>query len=359
MDLAALLHRLARRWWVVVALAALAVGGAATAAARKPDEHHTTIQFVMRPDVSVSNNDLPGTLDALRSDGPLVQTVIGVLSSRAILRRAASDAEVALSPDYSVKATARPSSTLIDSTLTGPDRAQVDRLAAGYTRAASSYVAAGYPAYVLDRLSTNSGDGGTGPGAVQVVILALLVGSALGVALVAAEVRFEPQLRRFFGPSETGAARSRARADRSTRRRERARTRRAPDSRPKAEPAPERDARPEPEARPEPDARPKRDAPPERNARPRREAGPKPAGTEPERAAAQPERPGAARETSAWLDRVAPPKPRPGAKADVAPESETPPPPDAQPQPDEADAATDPNGSRKTAAWPIRHEDKR
>ncbi len=89
MDVSALSSRLARRWWLVAGLALLAALGAATAAAGRSDEHRTKIQFVLRPDASVSNDDLPGTLDALKSDGTLVQTVIGVLDSRAILRRAA------------------------------------------------------------------------------------------------------------------------------------------------------------------------------------------------------------------------------------------------------------------------------
>jgi hypothetical protein len=263
MDPAALGSRLARRWWLVVAVAALTVVGAVTAVASSADEQRTTIQFVMRPDVSVSNDDLPGTLEALKSDGPLVQTVIGVLSSPAILRRAADEAGVELGPGYSVKATARPSSTLIDSTLTGPDRAVLGRLAAGYTSAASNYVAAGYPAYVLDRLSTTPGKGGTGPGATQVVILALLLGAALGVALVAAEVRFEPQLRRLLG--QGGAERPAAaesRAEPEPRRAE-------PDAKRETRPRPKPDAKParEPDAKParEPDAKPARepDAKPE------------------------------------------------------------------------------------------------
>jgi hypothetical protein len=105
---------------------------------------------------------------------------------------------VALTPDYSVDSVAEPGSTLIDSTVTGPDREVVDRLAAGYGRAAPTYVSASYSAYVLERLSTDPGGDGTGPSDVQVVILALLVGSALGVALVAGELLVEPRLRRFF-----------------------------------------------------------------------------------------------------------------------------------------------------------------
>ena len=132
-----------------------------------------------------------------------MQTVLGVVRDRSMLRQAASDANVALTPAYTLDATVQPGSTLIESTVDGPDRSTVDRLATAYARSASNYVAASYSAYVLERLSSGSGSGGGGPGGLQVAILALLVGSALGVALVAAELRFEPQLRRFLGGVET------------------------------------------------------------------------------------------------------------------------------------------------------------
>ncbi|MEA2456224.1 MAG: hypothetical protein QOI45_2486, partial [Thermoleophilaceae bacterium] len=220
MDLAALRVRLARRWWVVAAVAALAALGAAVAAAGEPGEHRATVEFVLRPDVSVTNSDLPGTLDALKSDSPLVHTVVGVLRSRAILRRAATDAGVQLGPDYTIESTLQPGSTLIDSTLAGPDRTLVTRLAAGYARAASNYVAASYSAYALERLSTQADVGSSGPGTAQVVILALLVGSALGVALVAGELRIEPQLRRLVEQVEgrRAAAAGEAKAEAAARR---------------------------------------------------------------------------------------------------------------------------------------------
>jgi hypothetical protein len=244
---------------VVVALAALTVLGAVIAASRAPDEHQTKIQFVMRPDVSVSNHDLPAALDALKSDGPLVQTIIGVLGSQEILRRAAADADVPLSSDYSIESTARPSSTVIDSTVTGPDRKPVDRLADGYARAASNYVATSYSAYVLERLSTDRGAGGAGPSAAQVVILALLVGTGLGVALVAAELRLKPQLGRLSErPAAARAARSSAGdSDRPTRPAVPAARPDAPDS-----PAPpERRAPREPRPRQGPNGQPQPGAP--------------------------------------------------------------------------------------------------
>ncbi len=206
MDLAALRSRLARRWWVVAAVAAITVLGAATAAAGESDGHQTTVRFVMRPDAAISNNDLPGTLEALRSDGPLIQTVVDVLDSRAMLERAAVNANVELEDDYTVEATGRPGSTLIDSTLAGPDQATVNSLAGGYTTAASDYVASSYSAYVLERLSVDPGEGTTGPSTPQVVLLALLVGTALGVALVAAELGLEPRLRALLAREEASGA---------------------------------------------------------------------------------------------------------------------------------------------------------
>jgi hypothetical protein len=221
MDNASFASRLARRWWLVAALAALSVLGAATATSGKSQEHRTTVQFVLRPAASVTNDDVPGTLEALKSDGTLVQTVVGVLGSPAMLRQAANEAGVTLGPNYSIESTVKPGSTLMESTLAGADRDLVDRLASGYARAASNYVASSYPAYVLDRLSTDPGPDSSGPGATQIVILALLVGSALGVALVALEARLEPQLQPLY--AEIAARRAlRTRAGRSWWRRERA-----------------------------------------------------------------------------------------------------------------------------------------
>jgi capsular polysaccharide biosynthesis protein len=203
MDLSALPARVARRWWLVAALAGLAVLGAVTASSSSSTEQSSTIRFVLRPDTSVTNGDLPGTLEALNPDGTLVQTVLGVVRDRSMLRQAARDASLQLTPAYGLEATVQPGSTLIESTVSGPDRSDVDQLSTAYARAASNYVASSYSAYALERLSTQPGSGGSGPGGLQVGILALLVGAALGVALVAAELRFQPQVRRFLGQVET------------------------------------------------------------------------------------------------------------------------------------------------------------
>lgn len=204
MDIAELLPRLAKRWWVVAAVTSLAILGAGLSLGGRTDQHRSTIHFVLRPNGSVANRDLPGALDVLKSDGPLVQTVIGVLSSPEMLRRAAADSRMRLSPDYSIESTARPGSALIDSTLAGPEGAGVERLVTGFTRAASDYVAANYSAYTLDPLGVDAGGNRTGLSAAQLVLVALLLGTTLGVGLVIAELRLEPRLRPLF---EQGAAR--------------------------------------------------------------------------------------------------------------------------------------------------------
>jgi hypothetical protein len=193
MDLSTLTAQVVRRWWIVAAAALIALVGALAASAGQADEHHRTIHMVLRPDRSVTDDDLPGTLDALQSDGPLVQTVMGVLESDGMLRRVAEGAGVPLGGGYSVEATTRPGSSLIDTQLSGPDDDTVDQLARSYTPEASDYVSESYSAYVLEQLSIDSGGGG-GPGALQVAIVALLVGGLLGVGLVAAERLLEPWL---------------------------------------------------------------------------------------------------------------------------------------------------------------------
>ena len=352
MDLAAIGPRLARRWWVIATVAALAVLGAATATGGTSEDHRTTLQFVLRPDAAVSNGDLPGTLDALKSDGTLVQTVVGVLRSRAMLHRAAADADVTVGRDYSIESTVQPGSTLIETTLGGPDRGLVNRVAAGYGRAASNYVAASYPAYVLARLSSDAADGSTGPGTPQLVILALIVGSALGVALVLAELRFEPQLRQLFAPVADWRATRRPPSDGDDRtatavpapERE---TEREPEATPRPEPRPRTEARPQarldpepgPDPEPEPPVEPEREPPVEPEREPAVEAEPEPAVEAEPEPAVEPER-------------------EPAVEAEPEPAVEPEPEPEREPAPTEPDnaptpvAQSEPNGRHNADARP-------
>ena len=139
--------------------------------------------------------------------------------------------------------------------MDGPDRSTVDRLAAAYAR-----VGVELRGGELLGLRARAPQLRQRPPAVagravcQVAILALLVGSALGVALVAAELRLEPQFKRLLRGVETDRRAKRA-------------------ARPRPEPRAQSNGKPERE--PEP-ARAERAAPLATGALPRR-AGPRPA----------------------------------------------------------------------------------
>ena len=202
MDLATLMPRVRQRWWVVAAAVALALLGAALTLDNSSDRHERTVHLVLRPDSSVSSRDLPGALEVLKSDGALVQTVLGALSSDEMLRRAAAAAGVRLAPGYAVTSSARPGSALIDSTVAGPDAAVVDRLAAGFARVAADYVATSYSAYALEPLGMDPGGQDTRLSPTQVVMLAVLLGGALGVGVVLLELRLDSRPRPVPAPHE-------------------------------------------------------------------------------------------------------------------------------------------------------------
>jgi hypothetical protein len=191
MDLATLIPRLRQRWWVVAAAVALALLGTALTLDSSSDRHERTIHLVLRPDSSVSSRDLPGALEVLKSDGALVQTVLGALSGDEMVRRAAAAARVRPAPGYAITSSARPGSALIDSTVAGPDAAVVDRFAAGFARVAADYVATSYSAYALEPLGMDPGGQDTRLSPTQVVVLAVLLGGALGVGVVLLELRLD------------------------------------------------------------------------------------------------------------------------------------------------------------------------
>jgi hypothetical protein len=195
MELATLMPRLRQRWWVVAAAVGLALLGAALTLDGRSDRHQRTIHLVLRPDSSVSSRYLPGALEVLKSDGALVQTVLGALSSDEMVRRAAAAAGVRVKPGYTIKSSARPGSALIDSTVAGPDATVVERLGAGFARAAADYVATSYSAYALDPLGIDPGGQDARLRPAQVVVLAVLLGGALGVGVVLLELRLESRPR--------------------------------------------------------------------------------------------------------------------------------------------------------------------
>jgi hypothetical protein len=209
MDLATLMPRLRQRWWVVAAAVALALLGASLTLDSSSDRHERTVHLVLRPDSSVSSTNLPGALEVLKSDGALVQTVLGALSGDEMVRRAAVAAHLRLAPGYAITSSARPGSALIDSTVAGPDAAVVDRLAVGFARVAADYVATSYSAYALEPLGMDPGGQDTRLSPTQVVALAVLLGGALGVGVVLLELRLDSRPRPIAAPHDAPPAWSR------------------------------------------------------------------------------------------------------------------------------------------------------
>ena len=190
MDPGTVLMLVRRRLWLVAGLAVLAGLGAGIAIAANHDEHRQTVNFVLHPAASYPRRDVPSAVDVLRADGPLVQTVLGVLDSDEMVRRAAREVDIDDSADYQLASTLRPGSNIIDATITGPDAQAVSQLGRGLVVAAAAYVTAAYPGFEIDRLGIAAGDGG-GADPIEVILVAMLLGAALGVVLVVVESRFQ------------------------------------------------------------------------------------------------------------------------------------------------------------------------
>jgi hypothetical protein len=335
MDLTRLRTQLERRWWIVVVAAVLAAIGAGVASAGQADDHERTIHFVLRPDASVTADDLPGTLDALQSDGPLVQSVLGVLGSREMLRRAAAEAGVPYSAEYGLEATGRPGSALIDSTVAAADEEVLERLVVGYAREASSYVAASYSAYVLARLSIDSGGTGTGPSTAQVVILAFLAGAVIGVGLVAAEpllARARPAVGARVPLSRADQAGNGRRVDEPRLVQVESFDSEPQERAPPAESTPGQEPAPRRELGPSPDAAPAREPLAEPTASPEHDSRPKPA-TRAKRTAKAATRPKSKTRPKPAAKPPAGPKPKARAKSATRPKRSSAPPVQAEPEP--------------------------
>lgn len=187
--------RLRHRWWVVVTVAALGGLGAWAVLAARVTMHESTVQLVVHPSGSLLRADVPNALDVLGQDGVLMQTLAGVLGGREMLERAAAEGEVGpVAAGYSLESTIPPGSSLIDVTVSGPDEDVVAALAGGLVSAGEDYVARNYTAYELDSLGIEAA-GPTGPRAVEVVVLAVFLGAALGVGIAFAGTYLDARLR--------------------------------------------------------------------------------------------------------------------------------------------------------------------
>ncbi len=170
-----------RTWWFIAAqaLAALVVV-VIVAAVTSTSSSTYTARFVLHPGKDTPVGDVANLENELQPDGPVVQTVLKVLSSSEILHRAAIQAGVPAG-GYTLDATVSPGSNYFVATIEGPRGSVAAKLGQAYESVASAYVETSYRGYTFDQLGNDSSHNNTFPPGADVLLLALVLGAALAV----------------------------------------------------------------------------------------------------------------------------------------------------------------------------------
>jgi capsular polysaccharide biosynthesis protein len=199
MELGDFLRLLLRRSWLVVLLAAAAGVNGWIAVKDDPKIYEHSVRFVLGASERVQPVHIPDAIRSLDEEGPVVHTVRGVLGSDRLLKQAAADGlGEELPGTYEISSSIVPGSTIMETTLQGPDPDKLARLATSFARAASAWVGTNYRAYNLQLLETESPDAPVSPQVRRTVVLASFLGGlfALAVVLVEAAVFTRPRLAR-------------------------------------------------------------------------------------------------------------------------------------------------------------------
>jgi hypothetical protein len=172
-----------RRWWFVGAQALVAlIAVTAVLAARNETSYAHTSHFVLHPDPRSSVNDANNSVGVSRQDGPLVQTVLSVLNSDEMLRRAALDAGIRDTSALGISATVAPGTTYFDAVVTGPSAEAVAKVGRAFEAVVPRYVVTSYHGFAFDVLGSDESTHTTFPPHADVVVLALVLGAAAALA---------------------------------------------------------------------------------------------------------------------------------------------------------------------------------
>jgi len=184
-----------KRWWFIAIQAAIAVFVVCVALAFVGDSSSkTTTHLVLRPASSLPATQVPGAIDGLRPDGSLVQTVLHVLGSDRLLQDAVAASKPGNPSRYSISATVQPGSAFFDQNVVGPDAPTVQNLEKNLSVADTEYIRSAYNAYSLDVVGTNISTQASFPPKPAIVVLALMLGAAFGLATLFADWWFlEPR----------------------------------------------------------------------------------------------------------------------------------------------------------------------
>lgn len=168
-----------RRWWFIAAQAVAAVVALVLVLAlTSRTTYDYTAHFVLHPAASSNLGDVANGVSVLRQDDPLVQTVLKVLATNEIRRRAGAAAGIDPSK-YSVTATVSPGSSFFDATVSGRDAPETRALGRSLETVASSYVNEGYRGFELDVLGSDTASHTSFPPSPSLLVLVLLFGAAL------------------------------------------------------------------------------------------------------------------------------------------------------------------------------------
>jgi receptor protein-tyrosine kinase len=184
MELGDFLAVAMRRWLLVLVSAVLSAGAAWVTLSDDPPVYERTLRYVVHPDQSFARGDVPNAIENLEQEGPLMQTILGVLDSGSTLERAVDVALVGKAgEEINLTASIRPGSNVIDCTLRGPNRRVLSAVGDSLTIVASAYVTQTYKGYDLDYLGVEAPLNPL-PRAAQSASLAALIGALLGIGVI-------------------------------------------------------------------------------------------------------------------------------------------------------------------------------
>lgn len=187
MDIAEFPSHAKHRAWFVVLQALLALLGVVVVlAARNETTYTRTTHLALHPDGDVAQEDVPLAIDALRADGPLVQTALQLLESDDVLEQTMNVARVDAT-DVAVSAAVHPGSAYFDVSVRGSDEQAVARVADDLGRVASASIGATFAGYALDGFGTRASADSTYPPSVATIVMSLALGALVGLAFVFVE----------------------------------------------------------------------------------------------------------------------------------------------------------------------------
>jgi capsular polysaccharide biosynthesis protein len=199
MELGDFLRLLLRRSWLIVLLVAAAGVNGWIAVKDDPKIYEHSVHSVLGPSPQVQPVHIPAALQTLDEEGPVVNTVRGVLGSDRLLKRAAADALGSeLPPSYKISSSIVPGSTIMETTLSGPHPERLEALGRSFARIAAEWVDENYRAYNLELLETEDPGAPVSPQVRRVVALAAALGGlfAFAIILLEAAIFTRPRLAR-------------------------------------------------------------------------------------------------------------------------------------------------------------------